>query len=598
MGQTFTVDFAPVANPSLWTPEKPALYRVETEIVDGNGSVLDRQCHHTAFRWFSFSGDKGFFLNGRHYKLRGMCRHQDQAPMGTALTGDQHRRDFRLMKDMGANFVRIAHYPQDEALLEMCDREGMLAWEEIPVVNYVPDSKAYADNSVANLKEMIHQHYNHPSIITWGYMNEILLGTLRQFHGDTLTATVARNRALALRLDSIVRADDPSRWSCMACHATEKYEEWHLADIPQVVGWNVYSGWYGDSFSGLERFMAARHKALPSAPLIVTEYGAGSDLRLHSLHPQRFDFSPEYQQLFIEHYVPVIEQTDYISGASYWNMIDFSSTTRAESMPLINNKGIVTNRREKKDVYYYFKSMWRHDTPVLHIASRDWPWRTGMADSMQTIKVYTNAPTVELRVNGRSVGTKPTANCNAVFSVGLSEGDNIVEALTGDSRDVMTIGFTPVPAVLGDGFKELAVNVGSNCNYTSPHSNMTWVADRAYTAGSWGYVGGKAAYTKDAIVATLEGPLYQTYRKGIEAYRFDCPAGDYELQLLATDADAATGRMSVSVNGQQVEWDAAPATHLQAVNKTYRLHTDGNIVVALKATGGSTTLSAIKIRKL
>lgn len=168
--------------PELWTPETPRLYRVETTLRNRKTkTLLDQSNHYTAFRWFRFDGDEGFFLNGKPYKLRGICRHQDQKPIGPALTDEMHRRDFLLMKEMGANFIRISHYPQDDALLEMCDKLGMLAWEEIPIIDIVPNTPGYGDNCERNLREMIRQHYNHPSIITWGYMNEILLVTQRKY---------------------------------------------------------------------------------------------------------------------------------------------------------------------------------------------------------------------------------------------------------------------------------------------------------------------------------------------------------------------------------------------------------------------------------
>ena len=170
----FSNETTPVLKPELWTPETPRLYRVETTLRNRKTkTLLDQSNHYTAFRWFRFDGDEGFFLNGKPYKLRGICRHQDQKPIGPALTDEMHRRDFLLMKEMGANFIRISHYPQDDALLEMCDKLGMLAWEEIPIIDIVPDTPGYGDNCERNLREMIRQHYNHPSIITWGYMNEI-----------------------------------------------------------------------------------------------------------------------------------------------------------------------------------------------------------------------------------------------------------------------------------------------------------------------------------------------------------------------------------------------------------------------------------------
>lgn len=165
-----------ISNPELWTPETLILYKVVTSLVDTKTKTrkaIDEKSHKVGFRWFSFDGEKGFCLNGKSYKLRGFNRHQDQAPVGVA----PHRRDIRLLKEMGSNYIRISHYPQDDALLDTCDELGLLAWEEIPIIDLVPDTPGYADNCERNLREMIRQHFNHPSIINWGYMNEILLCT-------------------------------------------------------------------------------------------------------------------------------------------------------------------------------------------------------------------------------------------------------------------------------------------------------------------------------------------------------------------------------------------------------------------------------------
>lgn len=163
-----------ISNPELWTPETLILYKVVTSLVDTKTrKAIDEKSHKVGFRWFSFDGEKGFCLNGKSYKLCGFNRHQDQAPVGVA----PHRRDIRLLKEMGSNYIRISHYPQDDALLDACDELGLLAWEEIPIIDLVPDTPGYADNCERNLREMIRQHFNHPSIINWGYMNEILLCT-------------------------------------------------------------------------------------------------------------------------------------------------------------------------------------------------------------------------------------------------------------------------------------------------------------------------------------------------------------------------------------------------------------------------------------
>ena len=194
-----------IKNPQLWTPETPALYRIETSLADARtGRILDRRTHRTGFRWYSFDGEKGFFLNGKPYKLRGFNRHQDQAPVGVALPDEAHRRDVAQMKELGANFIRIAHYPQDDAILDQCDELGLLAWEEIPIINIVPDTPGYADNCEQNLREMIRQHYNHTCVIAWGYMNEILLTTPGPGKPEW-PAYKERTVALAQRLEKVFR---------------------------------------------------------------------------------------------------------------------------------------------------------------------------------------------------------------------------------------------------------------------------------------------------------------------------------------------------------------------------------------------------------
>ena len=221
------------------------------------GEVVDYSEHYTAFRWYRFDGKEGFFLNGKPYKLRGVCRHQDQKPIGVALTDEMHRRDFLLMKEMGANFIRISHYPQDDALLEMCDKLGMLAWEEIPVIDIVPDTPGYGDHCERNLREMIRQHYNHPSIIMWGYMNEILLVTQRRYKTEEDQKPVLeRTLALAERLEKALKEEDDTRLSTMAFHGSNSYNEVGLSRITDIVGGNSYPGWYGGDLTGFEHYLA------------------------------------------------------------------------------------------------------------------------------------------------------------------------------------------------------------------------------------------------------------------------------------------------------------------------------------------------------
>ena len=515
-----------IESPDLWSPETPSLYLVKTTLVDPkSGKLLDEKNHKVGFRWFTFDGSKGFFLNGKSYKLRGLNRHQDQAPAGVALDDEAHRRDIFLMKELGCNFIRISHFPQDDAILEMCDELGLLAWEEIPIINIVPNTPGYDDNCEYNLREMIRQHYNHSSVITWGYMNEILL-TAPSIGKPEWLACKERTVNLAQRLEAVLKEEDPGRASVMAFNMTNLYNEIGL-NLVDVVGWNLYHGWYVDKLKDFNAWCEDQHRRYPDQPMIISEWGAGSDKRLHSTQGRAFDFSIEYQQTYIEHYLPFIENTEWISGCAYWNFIDFNVAARQESMPRVNNKGLAYNNRIWKDVAYYFKAMWRKDIPVIRIASRDWEMRTGEINKPQSIKIYSNMPEVELFINGQSIGCQKIANCHTVFNVILPEGISVLMAQgikNGKTvQDAMTIQFKSLPNIAeGD---ELAINVGSNCYFTSDISNLTWLPDQPYTAGGWGYIGGKAHSTTSEIYNTLDGPIYQTWREGNWSYKIDAPIG-------------------------------------------------------------------------
>lgn len=628
----FHLHSTPIPTPQLWTPETPHLYRVETTLRQARThAVLDRLEHYTAFRYFHFDGRQGFFLNGKPYKLRGICRHQDQKPIGVALSDEMHRRDFRLMKEMGANFIRVSHYPQDEALLEMCDRQGMLVWEEIPIIDIVPDTSGYAETCERNLREMIRQHYNHPSVIAWGYMNEILLVTQRRYRREAeLKPVLERTLALAQHLEQVLKEEDTTRVSTMAFHGSNAYNDCGLSRVTDVVGWNLYSGWYGGDLTGFERFVAEQQQRYPDHPLIVSEYGAGSDRRLHTFTPRPFDFSSEYQQVYLEHYLPILEETPYICGGTHWNFIDFSSALRDESMPRINNKGLVCADRTPKDVYYYYQAMWRKDIPVLHIAARDWPARSGVQRGNQPVvfpvKVYTNLPEVELWMEGKSLGRQRVANACATFQVPFTEAQPYLAA-AGEFQgrtvhDGLRLRFTPVPDRWEEADArtlELAVNVGSHCFFTSDESGLTWVPDRPYTAGGWGYVGGTAKGTQTEIRQTADGPLYQTVREGIEAYCFDVPKGRYEVELLLAEtegnaaavayllgkgtgnASAGSNRFAIRINDQLVE-ECVDLTRtvgpFTAWKRRYVVqHTGGCLSVNFQSLQGKTRLSAIKLRQ-
>ena len=610
-----------IESPDLWSPETPSLYLVKTTLVDPkSGKLLDEKNHKVGFRWFTFDGSKGFFLNGKSYKLRGLNRHQDQAPAGVALDDEAHRRDIFLMKELGCNFIRISHFPQDDAILEMCDELGLLAWEEIPIINIVPNTPGYDDNCEYNLREMIRQHYNHSSVITWGYMNEILL-TAPSIGKPEWLACKERTVNLAQRLEAVLKEEDPGRASVMAFNMTNLYNEIGL-NLVDVVGWNLYHGWYVDKLKDFNAWCEDQHRRYPDQPMIISEWGAGSDKRLHSTQGRAFDFSIEYQQTYIVHYLPFIENTEWISGCAYWNFIDFNVAARQESMPRVNNKGLAYNNRIWKDVAYYFKAMWRKDIPVIRIASRDWEMRTGEINKPQSIKIYSNMPEVELFINGQSIGCQKIANCHTVFNVILPEGISVLMAQgikNGKTvQDAMTIQFKSLPNIAeGD---ELAINVGSNCYFTSDISNLTWLPDQPYTAGGWGYIGGKAHSTTSEIYNTLDGPIYQTWREGNWSYKIDAPIGEYEIELLIADVTKPAAQLAnllnknkeekhsgetrfhISICGKQVETNFSPidgGKHRTAFKRRYIIRNEhDHIVISAGAVKGEPFLAGIKVRKL
>ncbi len=622
-GETKTFEKASkeIANPILWTPETPNLYVVKTTLVNPKTKeVLDERTHKAGFRWFAFDANKGFFLNGKPYKLRGVNRHQDQAPVGVAVDDEAHRRDIRLMKEIGCNFIRISHYPQDDAILDACDELGLLAWEEIPVINQVPDTPGYADNCEQNLREMIRQHYNHPCVIIWGYMNEILLTTPGPGRPEW-PAFKERTQKLAQRLEQVLKEEDPNRCSAMAYNMTDLYYEIGL-DLVDVAGWNLYQGWYVETLADFEKFCIDKHKRYPHHPMIISEWGAGSDRRLHSNNGHAFDFSIEYHQTYTEHYLPFIEQTEWIAGNAYWNFVDFNVAQRQESMPRVNNKGLFYNDRTPKDIAYYLKAMWREEIPVLHIASRDWTVRTDKSGTPQTIKIYSNLPEVELFVNGKSAGSQRVENCHAVFHVTLPEGSSALLARgkreDKEVLDVMSIRFQTLPNVAnGD---ELAINVGSNCYFISDLSHQTWLPDQPYTSGSWGYVGGKERSTTSEVHNTVDGPIYQTWRQGDFSYKIDAPQGDYEVELLMADitrpatqlanllgksnSEKQSGetRFHVVICDRQVETAFSPADggrYRTAFKRRYMVRNNGDaITIRLDAVKGEPFLAGIKVRRL
>ncbi|KQQ05790.1 MULTISPECIES: glycoside hydrolase family 2 [unclassified Rathayibacter] len=554
-----------ISNPTLWSPESPTLYRVST-VIEADLRI-DRVDSPLGFRWYSFDAATGFSLNGAAYPLRGVNRHQDIVGKGNALTDDEHRRDVQIIKDMGANVLRLAHYPQAPAVLEAADELGLILWEEAPLVSRATISDGFTASSVSQTVEMIRQHFNHPSVVFWGYMNEILLQAPRPTPPGYEQYIVD----LARRLEEVVRAEDPSRPTVMAMNrdTANRYNTLGLADIPKIAAWNLYHGWYYSGLDDFARFLDEQHATYPDRPLWVSEYGADSDSRLHWVRATELPVDPqsgrvsykeqsvEFQQLFNEKYLAAINERPWLVGTTLWAQFEFGSEDRSGTIPHVNQKGIMHPDRTPKDVVGLYRSQWL-ETPVVHIAAHEWTRRAGTAESTgaatvtQPLKVYSNQGRIELVHNGVSLGTKATgAASEAVWEVPFVDGRNTFTAhgrgaaTVKDDVEIAFVRYSPVLADPSSIVRRLPVNIGGVTQYVDPDETV-WIEDQEYREGGWGAVGGTLGWTDAGwINGSTEDPLYQFFRVGMTAYRFDVPDGTYDVRLRFAETQKDTAGQRV-----------------------------------------------------
>lgn len=601
----------PIRQPHLWSPDDPYLYTVRTELRDGE-RVLDRVEVPFGFRWYGYDAQKGFSLNGKPLQLHGTNRHQDVRGLGNAVPDSLHRRDVRLVKETGFNFLRLAHYPQDPAVLDEADRIGLILWEEIPVVNTITQSEGFAANAESMLVDMIRQHYDHPSVFFWGYMNEVLLRPPEPLPANYVSDVVA----LAKRLDARAHAEDSTRATVMAVISHNPSRE--LDEVPDILGLNLYFGWYYGAVSDFGTYVDSLHAAEPTRPLMISEYGAGGDRRIHALAPLAFDFSSEYERRFHEATYPQILARPWLLGSALWNQFDFGSWSRDDAQPTMNDKGLYTFGRRPKDVAFYYRARLRAD-PVVHIATRDWPRRAGSdpVDREQPVTVYGNGEALELFLDGHSLGAIVPQNGRAEWTVTMHSGENRLEARatrgaqsTVDTATVRYDDRSPLFAADSAGgdpgaVGEIAVNAGARAQYVDA-AGVIWEADRQYQAGNWGFVDGKPVTTHHRILDTADDPLLQTARQGAALYNFGVPAGRYrvELRFVETEYDAAGQRVfTVNVNGKPVVEDldlaASPGRwHARTVTVDVDATGKNGITVEMVPKAGLTTISALRVKRL
>lgn len=612
-GKTANIELSikDILKPNLWSPENPYLYQVATKIIE-NGKVIDELTNPLGFRWFAFDPNNGFSLNGKKLVLKGTNRHQDFKDKGDALSSEDHYRDLKMIKDMGCNFLRLAHYPQSPEVLALADKMGLLIWEEIPLVNYMNPVPEFLANSKHMIKEMIRQNYNHPSVIIWGSMNEVLLWSEKaeRIQVQENEVYLAKIKAYAIKLDSTVRAEDPLRTSTMAMHMSDDYDKYKLSDIPGLASYNIYNGWYSGKSEEFKPTIDAKHAANPKQVLFISEYGAEADNRVNTERPIRFDFTGQYQRSFHEAYLSQIKQMPYLAGTAIWNEFDFSQPNVGGVSNNMNQKGVVTWDRKPKDSYFMYKANWNPE-PMIYIASRDWKTRAGLKNEISTIEVYANLDEVTLMVNGKSYGSKrPDGIKKCVWKVQLVDGANKIIAI---GKNQVVDNFTINYRVYDDNlkatsnFRELAVNVGADVQYIDNSAHI-WVEDRPYKTGSFGYTGGIPAMLNIKTVKknTDDNPLFYTYLDNIKGYKFDVPNGNYEIELCFIEGDKI-GKdervFSVAINGDELLGDidlSAECGVAVAVKKKFRINVvEGKGVnVSFSAKKGKAVLSGIKLRAI
>ncbi len=412
-----------VCDAALWSPASPSLYTVKAQLVRRN-EVYDELSVRTGARSFSCDPDRGFILNGVPTPLRGVSRHQDRLYKGNALSREDHYEDARLIKDLGANTIRLAHYQHAQDFYDACDELGFVVWAEIPFISVFNKAPEAHENCKQQLRELIIQNYNHPSICFWGISNEILIGGI----SEKLIENHKELNALAKELD-------PTRLTTIA-HVTMTPVESPMHHITDVISYNHYFGWYGgkteDNGPWLDRF----HALHPDLCLGLSEYGCEGVITNHGPAPACKDYSEEYQALYHEHMAKVLNDRPWMWSSHVWNMFDFGCAARNEGgVAGRNNKGLMTmDRKIRKDSFYIYQAYWSRK-PMVHICGRRYAQRSGETTE---IRVYSNQPSVKLYLNGTLLEEK-TEEKVFVFTAALRMGSNVLVAEAGDVKDSISL---------------------------------------------------------------------------------------------------------------------------------------------------------------
>lgn len=419
-------------NPRLWNGrEDPFMYQTVITLVK-DGKEIDKVEQPLGLRYYATDADRGFFLNGKHLPLHGVCRHQEWAEVGNALRPMHHEEDTRLMLEMGVNAIRLAHYPQATYMYDLMDRNGIVTWAEIPFVGpggYADkgfvDQPSFRENGKEQLKEMIRQHFNHPSICFWGLFNEL------KENGDNPLEYIKELNVLA-------HQEDPTRPTTSASN-----QGGAINFITDNIAWNRYDGWYGATPATLASWLDKTHQAHPEIKIAISEYGAGASIyhqqdSLVQTSPRSWWHPENWQTEYHIQNWKIISERPYVWGSFVWNMFDFGAAHRTEGdRPSINDKGLVTHdRKVKKDAFYFYKANWNPE-PMVYIAGHR---SVNRVKPVTEVQIFSNCAEVTLKVNGQIIKKmQPDGVKVCIFKdIRLKKGENNIEVSAKNGKRVIT----------------------------------------------------------------------------------------------------------------------------------------------------------------
>jgi len=590
-----------ISNPHLWDGvNDPYLYRVEVNLKV-NGTVVDNTVQPLGLRFFSVDPNLGFFLNGKAYPLRGICMHEQTKDKGSAVTDADRKADIDLLRETGNNYFRLSHYEHGDFTYNYLDSLGIICWAEIPAINSVgttvADNTIYRKNAASMMYELLRQRYNHPSVVFWGVCNEIDYQPTISVDG-TVT-----------QLNMIVKSEDSYRFTTLAA----MYSEHSANFIPDMFSSNRYDGWYYNTTDVFGTTMDGLHSKYPASKLGVSEYGCGANITQHeypsaepsaggSYHPE------EYQNLFHEQYINMINARPYIWETSIWAGFDFASDGRNEgSQPGINDKGLITfDRAVKKDAFYLYKANWNKKDTFVYITSRRYTTRP---NTVCTVKIYSNCPSVTLTVNGTLIGTLTSTNHmfiwdNITMNLGLNQ-ISVVSTVNGvdykDNTSWTCTNSVPLPVYPDVPAGQIQINFQKTSTTATPAGYLkddgSIYGDRG-NSYSYGWNASLTANTRERMVATDKrfDTFMQMQTTANSSWSIALPNQWYKVSIACGDPNYNDSNDKIDANGVTIiDFNPATAGTKFGAGTAYTHVTTGSLVVKPSAGAANAKIDFIHI---